>query len=66
MNRDSLFLRLVRGAGAGIAGTLAIQKAMKLHTGQNLTPPEIAQLWALIPAIDQIYNNIPPPLNDGM
>jgi len=31
MNRDSLFLRIVRGAGAGIAGTLAIQSAMKVQ-----------------------------------
>jgi hypothetical protein len=29
MKHDSLLLRLVRGAGAGIAGTFAIQNAMK-------------------------------------
>ena len=29
MKHNSLFLRLARGAGAGIAGTLAIQNAMK-------------------------------------
>ncbi|PYQ29400.1 MAG: hypothetical protein DMF56_10550 [Acidobacteria bacterium] len=31
MKHDSLFLRLVRGAGAGIAGTFAIQNAMKVQ-----------------------------------
>ena len=31
MKHDSLFLRIVRGAGAGIAGTIAIQNAMKLQ-----------------------------------
>lgn len=41
MKRDSLFPRLVRGAGAGIAGTLAIQNAMKVQRKflPSTTPP---------------------------
>ncbi len=40
-------------------------KAMKLHTGQALSAPEIAQLYSLIPALDPIYWNWPSPANDG-
>jgi hypothetical protein len=40
MNRDTLLSRLVLGAGAGLAGTMAIQTAMK--TQQKLVPAATA------------------------
>jgi len=49
-----------------VAWNVFFQKAMKLHTGQTLTAPEVTQLYALIPALDPIYSNWPAaPVNDG-
>jgi hypothetical protein len=48
-----------------VAWHVFFQKAMKLHTGQSLAAPEVAQLYALIPALNPIYRNWPAPTNDG-
>ena len=48
-----------------VAWHVFFQKAMKVHTGQALTAPDVAQLYALIPELNPIYRNWPAPGNDG-